>query len=87
MDDQDRGIIMHAWAESVLAMTTMEMSLAVLCDNGIVPHSQLVEIVQRLRAFVESVPATAASGVSPKAEMLDRIKQTAERWNVQFSTN
>ncbi len=87
MDDQDRGIIMHAWAESVLGLTALEMSMAVLCEKGLVPHDQLQEIVQRLRAFVESTPDETSGKLSPKAFMMDRLAKTAERWEVSLETN
>ena len=87
MNDQERGIIMQAWAESILALTAVEMSMAVMYENGVVPHAQLQEIVQRLRAFIDSVPEDVSGGPSPKAFMLDRLRKTAERWEVSFKTN
>ena len=88
MDDKDRALVMQAWGSSILGFTALEMSLAVLCDEGAVQQSHLDDIVHRLNAFVDDNARNAPPNQQEAFDfMKDRLSRMAERLSVNLQKN
>ncbi len=88
MDDKDRALVMRAWGQSILGFTALEMSLAVLCEEGVVQQSHLDDIVHRLNAFIVDNARNAPPNQQEAIEfMKDRLSTMAERLSVNLQKN